>query len=147
MGAMPPADMPAWLRRCHVGALPMRRDAFLEYAFPNKLGEFVIMGKPVITARLRGLRHTFSEDALAYFEPNDPADLARQMIRLYHDETLRAKLAETARREYAPIRWDVMKQCYLQVIDAMAGTAPERSESHEAIAPAKASDTTTLTVS
>jgi glycosyltransferase involved in cell wall biosynthesis len=140
VGAVPPADIPAWLRRCDIGVLPMRRDVFLQYAFPNKLGEFIVVGKPVITARLRGLCHNFSEDALAYFEPGDAADLARQMVRLYRDERLRAQLAASALREYGPIRWDVMKASYLGLIETLAGRAG-------GVVPAAAADTTTVSIS
>jgi len=75
-GQVPSADIPAWLDKCQVGILPIRRDVFLDFAFPNKLPEFIIMGKPVLMSRLRTIRHYFSEDALSYFEPNNPADFA-----------------------------------------------------------------------
>ena len=99
----------------------MRRDALLEFATPNKLSEFIIMGKAVAISRLKTIRHYFSEDALAYFEPNNSADLAKQMVRLYHDSELRARLAAKAKEEYVPIRWDVMKERYLMLIEDMAG--------------------------
>ena len=37
---------PGWLRQCDVGILPIRRDVFLDFAFPNKLPEFIVTGKP-----------------------------------------------------------------------------------------------------
>jgi glycosyltransferase involved in cell wall biosynthesis len=116
VGLILPADIPAWLNKCDIGILPIRRDIFLEFASPNKLSEFIIMGKTVIVSRLKAIRHYFSEDALAYFEPNNPADLSQQMVRIYRDPPLRARLARTAREEYAPIRWDLMKQRYLALI-------------------------------
>jgi glycosyltransferase involved in cell wall biosynthesis len=117
LGRVPPSDIPSWLSKCDVGILPMRRDVFLEFAFPNKLPEFIIMGKPVLMSRLKTIRHYFSDRALAYFEPNDPADLARQMVCLYQDRDLRARLATKAKQEYAPLRWDIMKQRYLRLIE------------------------------
>ena len=42
----------------------------------------------MLVSRLKTIRHYFSEDALAFFEPNDPADLAQQMVRLYRDREL-----------------------------------------------------------
>jgi glycosyltransferase involved in cell wall biosynthesis len=116
VGQVPSADIPAWLNRCKVGILPIRRDVFLDFAFPNKLPEFIIMGMPVLMSRLRTIRHYFSEEALSYFEPHNPADLAKQMVRLYRDSGLRAQLAARARQEYAPIRWDIMKQRYLALV-------------------------------
>jgi len=121
LGRVPSSDIPASLGKCDAGILPMRRDVFLEFAFPNKLPEFIIMGKPVLMSRLKTIRHYFSERALAYFEPNDPADLARLMARLYQDRDLQARLAAKAKEEYVPLRWDIMKKRYLDLIEEASG--------------------------
>ena len=125
VGPVLPAEISAWLTKCDVGILPIRRDIFLQFAFPNKLSEYVVMGKAVITSRLTTIRHYFSEDALAYCEPNNPEDLANQMVRVYRDSGLRARLAARAKEEYAPIRWEVMKQRYLGLMEDLIG--PGRS--------------------
>lgn len=122
VGLVPSADIPAWLDKCDVGLLPICRDVFLDFAFPNKLSEFIIMGKAVLISRLKAIRYHFTEEALAYFEPNNPGDLAKQMIRLYQDRGLRARLATRAKEEYAPICWDVMKRRYLRLIEDLIGT-------------------------
>lgn len=124
VGQIPSANIPAWLNKCTVGVLPIRRDVFLDFAFPNKLPEFIIMGKVVLMSRLKAIRHYFSEEALAYFEPNDPDDLARQMVRLYKDRALLAGLAAKAKEEYQPICWEVMRRRYLRLIEDLAGSAP-----------------------
>jgi glycosyltransferase involved in cell wall biosynthesis len=116
-----PEEVLQWLSRCDVGVLPTRRDIFLDFSFPNKLSEYIIMGKAVISSRLKAIRHYFSEDGLSFFEPNNPADLAKQMALLYRDKSLRAQFAAKARQEYAPIRWDVMKQRYLKMMDDITG--------------------------
>jgi glycosyltransferase involved in cell wall biosynthesis len=120
---IPAAQIPTWVSQCDIGILPTRRDAFLDFAFPNKLSEYIVLGKSAIVSRLKSIRHYFSEEALAYFEPNNPADLAKQMVRVYRDSGLRARLAARAKAEYAPICWDVMKQRYLTLIDNLIGTA------------------------
>ena len=117
---VPSAEIPAWLNKCDVGILPLRGGVFFDFAFPNKLPEFVIMGKPVLMSRVKTIRYYFSEEALAYFDPNDPADLAQQMIRLYGDRSLCARLAARAKEEYTPIRWDVMKQRYLNLVGGLS---------------------------
>lgn len=123
MGQVPGSEIPSWLSRCDVGVLPIRRDVFLDFAFPNKLPEFIIMGKSVIISRLKAIRHYFSDAALEYFEPNDPADLSRSMLRLYRDRDRRGELAVRAREEYAPIRWEIMKQRYVALIDRLCGVS------------------------
>lgn len=119
LGSVPSSEIPNWLGKCDVGILPIRRDVFLEFAFPNKLPEFIITGKPVLISRLKTIRHYFSEEALAFFEPNNPKDLANHMIRLCRDRELCAQLAARAKEEYSPIRWDVMKERYLRMIESL----------------------------
>jgi len=122
-GRVPFADIPQWLDKCAVGVLPIRRDVFLDFAFPNKLPEFIVTGKPVLMSRLKGIRYYFSEDALAYFEPEDPVDLANQMVRVYRDRELRDGLTARARAEYKPVSWDVMKLRYLRLVEGLIGSA------------------------
>jgi glycosyltransferase involved in cell wall biosynthesis len=116
VGQVPATEIPGWLSQCDTGILPIRRDVFLDFAFPNKLPEFIIAGKSVIISRLKAIRHYFSEDALAFFEPNLATDLAKQMVRVYNDPELRVRLSDRAKVEYQPIRWDLMKERYLAVV-------------------------------
>jgi glycosyltransferase involved in cell wall biosynthesis len=124
-GMVASKEIPTWLSQCDVGIIPIRRDAFLEFAFGNKLPEFIITGKAVIISRLKAIRHYFSEDALAYFEPDNAIDLSQQMVTVYRDAPLRARLALRAKEEYAPIRWELMKRRYLGLIEELtAGRSP-----------------------
>jgi glycosyltransferase involved in cell wall biosynthesis len=119
IGQVPSSEIPGWLSQCDAGILPFRRDVFLDFAFPNKLPEFIVMDKPVLISRLKAIRYYFAEESLAYFEPNSQSDLAEQMVRVYRDRSLRASLAANATREYAPIRWDLMKRRYLTLLDEL----------------------------
>jgi glycosyltransferase involved in cell wall biosynthesis len=132
IGQVPSREIPGWLSKCDAGVLPIRRDVFLDYAFPNKLPEFIVSGKPVLVSRLKAIRHYFSEDALAFCEPHDPADLARAMVRLYSDSGLRTRLASRARAEYVPIRWELMKRQYVDLVDEMAGKRVQAVRSNSA---------------
>jgi len=121
IGPMLPTEIASWLACCDVGVLSTRQDVFLDFSFSNKLSEYIIMGKAVIASRLKTIQHYFSEESLAYFEPNQPADLARQMVLLYGDGALRDRLAGRAKQEYAPIAWEVMKRRYLGLIETLTG--------------------------
>jgi glycosyltransferase involved in cell wall biosynthesis len=96
--------------------LPIRRDVFLDFAFPNKLPEFIISDIPVIVSRLKAINYYFSEDAVAYCEPNNAVDLAQQMVRVFQDADLRSRLTRQATKEYVAVRWEIMKARYLDVI-------------------------------
>jgi len=127
VGQVPAGQIPTWLTQSDVGVLPIRSDVFLDFAFPNKLPEYIISGKPVIVSRLKGIRQYFDEDALAYFTPTDADDLARQMVRLYCDRELRSSLSARAMQQYAPIRWEIMRCRYLNLIDQLASGRPLES--------------------
>jgi glycosyltransferase involved in cell wall biosynthesis len=131
LGRVLPEAIPGWLRQCDIGVLPTRQDVFLDFSFSNKLSEYVLVGKPVIASRLRTLRHYFSEEALAFFSPENPTDLARQMCRLYQDAELRRRMSKQAAAEYAPINWNVMKERYLAMMERLTcadpTTKPERA--------------------
>jgi glycosyltransferase involved in cell wall biosynthesis len=91
------------------------------------------MDKAVISSRLKAIRHYFAEDALVFFQPNDPADLSRVMLHLYKNPELRTRFAANAKREYAPLSWDVMKERYLAMTASLVG---KESETDPTVAPA-----------
>jgi glycosyltransferase involved in cell wall biosynthesis len=121
IGRVKPDEIPAWLQQCDLGVLATRSDVFLDYSFSNKLSEYIIMDKAVICSRIRTIRHYFGEESLAYFEPNNPASLARQMVRMAGDKALQERLVAKAREEYRPIAWSVMKERYLAAVGELAG--------------------------
>jgi glycosyltransferase involved in cell wall biosynthesis len=121
LGIVLPHEIPQWLKRCNIGVLATRQDAFLDLSFSSKLSEYIIMNKAVISSRLKTIRHYFSEQALAFFQPNSPSDLAKQMLSMYRDAARRIRLAERAKQEYPPICWDVMKARYLRLMEDLTG--------------------------
>ena len=123
IGAVLPHEIPAWLRRCHAGVLPTRQDVFLDLSFSNKLSEYIVMDKPVIASGIRTIRYYFSDGALAFFEPENPADLAKQMLGLHRDAELRHQFARRARQEYQPICWQVMRERYLDLMTRLTSPA------------------------
>jgi hypothetical protein len=59
-------DNAAWLRRSGWLDLSCRRKfPFLDFSFPNKLSEYIIIGRAVIVSRLKAIWHYFNEEALA----------------------------------------------------------------------------------
>jgi glycosyltransferase involved in cell wall biosynthesis len=128
IGPVLPQEVPQWLKRCDVGILATRQDVFLDFSFSNKLSEYIIMDKPVICSRLKTIRHYFNEDSLAFFEPNSSASLATQMVRMYQHPQLRAQFAKRAKHEYSPIRWEVMRQRYLELMVRLVGATREAKD-------------------
>jgi glycosyltransferase involved in cell wall biosynthesis len=144
LGSVKPDAIPHLLQRCDLGVLATRQDVFLDLSYSNKLSEYIIMGKAVISSGLRTIRHYFSDNALAFFKPNDPEALAEQMVRLYGDAALRGRLNARAKEEYRSINWSVMKQRYLTLMDAL--TNGQRPPVAAAETAARAAETQTVNV-
>src|ERR1700730_13723984 len=90
------------------------------------------MYKVVICSHLKAIRYYFSEEALAFFQPQDSADLAKQMVRFYEDTQRRAGFARQGLEGYTQIRREVMRERYLNLT---ANLLEGKQEAHEAPQP------------
>ena len=80
LGNVPFADVPYALAACDVLAIPHRRSAFLDAAAPNKVGEALVMQRPIVATRSPNLMANFPQQAQELdpylAEPSQPASLA-----------------------------------------------------------------------
>ncbi|MDH4077642.1 MAG: glycosyltransferase, partial [Acidimicrobiia bacterium] len=103
------------LRLADVGVVAQLSSPYAELVHTNKMYDYWIAGLPVIASRLASTAADFGDDTIAYFDPGDPADLARQLIRLARSPEIRAELARAGQRAYARVGWAVERQHYLAV--------------------------------
>jgi glycosyltransferase involved in cell wall biosynthesis len=116
---VPNEDIPALIGQADVGVIPYPADQFTRYMLPAKLLEYVAMGIPVIASRLETISYYFAPNMLRYVEPGSEADLAAQIIDLYHNPKQRRELATNAMRFSAKYNWENQKREYLDLIDSM----------------------------
>src|SRR5690554_1381072 len=80
LGNVPFADVPYALAACDVLAIPHRRSAFLDAAAPNKVGEALVMQRPIVATRSPNLVANFQQQAQELdpylAEPSQPSSLA-----------------------------------------------------------------------
>lgn len=120
LGVSDIADFTGWV--CQENVVKMILDAdvgvvpilggYGEMMVPNKLFEYVALGKPVVSSSLRGIRHYFGEDSLLFFNPGDDSSLAKSIERLYRDLQLRESIALKASKIYEQYRWQRAKEVY-----------------------------------
>ncbi len=118
---MPLEAMPALIATADVGVVPTRRDVFTETTIATRLFEYIHMGVPVVASRLSATASYFSDDMVAYFEPDDPADLARQVLALYRDPGRGQAMAQNARRFTAEHNWTHYRSVYTDLIGRVLG--------------------------
>lgn len=89
LGNVPFGQVPYALAACDILAIPHRRSGFLDAAAPNKIGEAMIMQRPIVATRSPSLFANFPKQAAeleTYLaEPNNPESLASAIIKQLKD--------------------------------------------------------------
>lgn len=123
-GYLPRAEMLDAIHTAHIGVVAVKRDAFRDLTHTNKMYEYIAMLKPVVISRTAAVRAYFDDASFAFFESDDPADLARAIRELYHQPARARTMIEHASEEYQRYAWSVQQHVYL---DAVLGEAPSAS--------------------
>jgi glycosyltransferase involved in cell wall biosynthesis len=108
-------DLPQRLRACTIGVVPNRRNAATQIMLPVKLLEYAMLGVPIVAARLDPITQYFDSSSIEFFEPDDVADLARAVAKLYRDPERCAAISAQANRVARELcaNWD---ENYLKAI-------------------------------
>jgi glycosyltransferase involved in cell wall biosynthesis len=99
---------------------PIRRNRFSEMSLSTKVFEGAIMEKPVVAADLPAARAEFEGDVLAWYEPDDLADLARAILRTLDEPDWRAAAAAGAAARARELAWDGEAPRYLALVEELA---------------------------
>jgi glycosyltransferase involved in cell wall biosynthesis len=119
-------DVPEQMRRFHCLAMPS-----LEEPFGLAVVEAMARGLPVIAARSGALPEVLGDAAL-FHEPENPADLAREIERLRGDAELRARLAARGLERaasFGPGPWIESAEAILERVASTPSQGPEREAS------------------
>ena len=103
---VPLKDLPRQLASMDVGAVGNRRSAACDLMLPVKLLEYVALGIPAVVPRLRTIQHYFSDDMVAYYEPESVESLAEAILRLHANPQARRDQAARARGFLANHGWE-----------------------------------------
>ena len=68
-----------------IGVIGNRRTAAGDLMLPVKMLEYICLDIPVVVPRLKTIEHYFSDDMVAYYEPEDVESLANAIYRLYRE--------------------------------------------------------------
>jgi glycosyltransferase involved in cell wall biosynthesis len=98
--------------------------AFGNEALSTKILEFMALGVPVIASKTRIHARYYDDSIIQYYENDDEAELARQILRLKNDPELRHRLVANAKVYVNENNWTVRQHEYLQLMDSLL--RPER---------------------
>lgn len=107
------------LHAASVGVVAQEASPYSHLVQTNKMVDYWIFGLPVIASRLRSVAALYGDDALEYYEPGDPVDLALAIERVHDHPERRAELVAGGVRAHAEHGWATQKKVYLAVFDGL----------------------------
>jgi len=117
-GLVPPRDAPRYLAACDILVSPHLgfEDGTKFFGSPMKLFEYMAMGKAIIASRLEQIGEVIRDGINGLqMTPGDSRQLAELILKLAHDEDLRAKLGRQARQDViSHCTWDANVERILQ---------------------------------
>ena len=106
-----------------LGVVPKRADSFGNEAYSTKIMEFMSVGVPVVVSSTKIDRFYFNDSVVRFFESGNDEALAGAILELAGQPELRARYTRNG-LEYAALNnWDVRKQDYLQLVDALCSVS------------------------
>lgn len=94
---------------CGIYSFPKRPE--LECVYPIKLGEYMALGKPILSSDLRGAREMVGDSGAAIFvNPNDPEEWLLAIDTLIKSPSLCREMAVAGRERAAKILWSQMHE-------------------------------------
>lgn len=97
--AVPPAEVPSLLARASVLLLPRARGEFSAAGFPQKLGEYLAVGRPVVVTRVGDIPTYLTDGENAFLvEPDDPDGFVQAVERALSNADSAAAVGAAGKR-------------------------------------------------
>jgi len=117
---VPVEEVPELIENADLGLVPCKKDVFVDKVMlPVRLLEYVAMGLPSICSRVGTVESYFDDTEVAYYEHNNPAQLADRIVRLYRNPGLREQMAKRAMQAFRRCEWPRMQKRYYRILDQL----------------------------
>jgi glycosyltransferase involved in cell wall biosynthesis len=119
---LPSAEIAQVMAAADLAIEPKRTNsAFSNEALSTKILEFMSLSVPVIACRTRIHAYYYDDSIIQYYENDDEAQLAEQIIQLRNDPERRASLVRNANNYVRENTWNACKHEYFELVDACVG--------------------------
>ena len=123
--AVPRHESPALIAEADICVAPLGLNDrnVTQGACPIKVLEYMASSRPLVASNMPIVRELVREDVDALlFSPNDPDDLARQVLRLLCDEELSQRLSDSAtERALSQFTWHAAQKKLIKVYNKLLG--------------------------
>jgi len=119
-----PKAVPAYELASDVLVIPFpRTERYAHFVSPLKMFEYMAAGVPIVTTDLPAIRDVLDEKTAVIVRPDDPADMARGILKLLRDEEAAVFLAGNAKESVKNYSWEERVKKILNFIN-LASSAP-----------------------
>lgn len=121
-GRISDADVRRYLSTADVCVCPDPRSPLNDVSTMNKVLEYMVFGKPMVSFELRESRYSAQDGAL-YASPNDEIEFGDRVVQLLDDEQLRGEMGRRSReRVERELSWEHTSKELLRAYAALFGT-------------------------
>ena len=121
---VPVEQVPDLIREADIGLVPCRKDVFVDKVMlPVRLLEYVALGLPSVCSRVGTVESYFDDTEVAYYEHDNPIELADRIVWLYKNPALRERMACKAINAFRSCEWPRMQKRYYRILDQMQATS------------------------
>ena len=103
-------EIAAFIPQIDIGVIPNRINAFTQLNFPVRIFEYLINKKSVIVPQTGGILDYFDAGSINYFEPGNPADLAKTIFKIFSNNGESKEILDKSYRVYKNYAWELQKQ-------------------------------------
>lgn len=96
-GKVPDDDLPRWLACADFFILPMTDNPYHRSRWPNKTGEYLAAGRPLLASRVGEAARLLDEHPVGRAVGDDPGEIASAMAGLWDDAAGRERMGAAAR--------------------------------------------------
>jgi glycosyltransferase involved in cell wall biosynthesis len=107
------------IQDCDLGVIPNHYNAFTEINTPTRIFEYLALGTPAVSPATSGIEDYFDKDSMLFFEPGNPADLARVIEYAFHHPEEIASVARKGQQVYLQHTWENERETLLQRVSGL----------------------------
>jgi glycosyltransferase involved in cell wall biosynthesis len=117
---IPLDQMAQLIANADLGVVPKRADSFGNEAYSTKIMEFMSQGVPVVVSQTKIDAFYFEEGVVHFFPSGDSEAMAKAMLDVINDKSLRDSLVANGYEYVARNGWGQKKKEYLDLIDSLS---------------------------
>jgi glycosyltransferase involved in cell wall biosynthesis len=117
-------EIPKLINNHDVGIVPYLKTDYMNLALPTKAFEYIAMGLPLVSTKLKDLYETFDDNCIKYVDKSDPKQIAGAISFLCSNPSVSENFVQTSHRKLSEISGEVMKERFIQTYEQLTSSKP-----------------------